>query len=107
MVEDEINSWYPDSDNINCFSLLHQNSRSLLGSFDKIKSMLVNLNKSFSVIGISETWLNDQTQFFAQIPGYNFVSNHRNVKLVVALVYICRIISNSKYLEIVIFHILK
>ena len=80
MIEDEINLRYSDSDNINCFSLLHLNSRSLLGSFDKFKSTRVNLNKSFSVIGISETWLNDQTQFFAQIPGYNFVSNHRNVK---------------------------
>jgi len=43
-------------------------------------SMFAHLYTSFSVIGISETWLNDQNQDFAHLPGYNFVSNHRNGK---------------------------
>ena len=42
--------------------------------------MLGNLRNLFSVIGVSETWLNDTTAEQVDITGYNFVSNHRKSK---------------------------
>ena len=78
-------------------SISHLNARSLYGSFGKFKQLLGLLDHEFSVIGISETWLNDSTlelgpvarslvsanpnhalsnPGLVDIPGYNFVSNH-------------------------------
>jgi hypothetical protein len=59
---------------------LHLNARSLLGNLDKLKILLSNIKKPFSVIGITETWLNDQTYDLVDISGYKFVSNHRTTK---------------------------
>lgn len=56
------------------------NPRSLLGNLDKFKLMLGNLRNLFSVISVSETWLNDTTAEQVNITGYNFVSNHRKSK---------------------------
>ena len=42
--------------------------------------MLGNLRNLFSVIGVSETWLNDTTAEQVNVTGYNFVSNHRKSK---------------------------
>ena len=42
-------------------SILHLNARSLYGNFGKFKQLLGLLDHEFSVIGISETWLNDST----------------------------------------------
>lgn len=78
MVEDELNTKL--GNNGVCFSLMHLNARSLLGNFDKFNVMLSNLKKSFSVIGVTETWLNDHTFDQVNIPGYKFVSNHRSTK---------------------------
>jgi hypothetical protein len=78
MVEDELNTKLDD--NNNSFSLLHLNVRSLLGNLDKFNILLSNIKKPFSVIGITETWLNDQTYDLVDISGYKFVSNHRTTK---------------------------
>jgi hypothetical protein len=78
MVEDELNTKLDN--NNNNFSLMHLNVRSLLGNFDKFKILLSNIKKPFSVIGITETWLNDQTYDLIDISGYKFVSNHRTTK---------------------------
>ena len=42
--------------------------------------MLGSSKKSFSVIGISETWLTDSTAELVDITGYSFISNHRKSK---------------------------
>ena len=60
---------------------MHLNARSLIGIFDKIEILLANLRKSFSVIGVTETWLNDLTSDLVNMPGYSFVSNHRKSKI--------------------------
>ena len=67
-MEDEINSRVAAEQYNSSFSLLHLNSRSLI-------------SRLFSVIGISETWLNDHTSDQVDIPGYNFISNHRTSKI--------------------------
>jgi hypothetical protein len=53
---------------------MHLNARSLSGNFDKFEILLANLRKSFSVIGVTETWLNDLTSDLVNIPGYTALS---------------------------------
>ena len=81
MVEDEFNNL----SNVNCldssFLLMQINIRSLIGKFDKFKSMLAQIHQQFSVISVVETWLKDETTEFVNISGYKFVSNHRKNKI--------------------------
>ena len=53
----------------------------MLANLDKLKIMLTKISRLFSVIGISETWLNDHTSDQVNITGYNFISNHRTSKI--------------------------
>ena len=60
--------------NNNNFSLLHINSRSINKNFDSVGTFLDSLNKfSFSVIGISETWLNSNSPDMFNIPNYHML----------------------------------
>ena len=70
MVENEINKLATVKRGNSDFSLLHLNCRSLLGHFDDFKALIANLHESFCSIGISETWLNDQTFDLVNLPGY-------------------------------------
>ena len=49
------------ANNGNVFSIMHINARSLLKSLDKLKLIMMNMQTPPSVIGITETWLNDAT----------------------------------------------
>ena len=79
-VEEELNNEMDTVNNTANFSIMHLNARSLLGNFDKVNLLLNNIRKPFSIIGVSETWLNDATSELVNITGYNFVSNHRKSK---------------------------
>jgi hypothetical protein len=59
------------------FSVIHVNARSLLKNFENILLFIHSLNHKFSVIAISETWLDDCKQNFVHIDGYNLVVKHR------------------------------
>ena len=81
MVEESIRDQLISKSPNETFSLMHLNARSLIGNFDKFEILLANLRKSFSVIGVTETWLNDLTSDLVNIiPGCSFVSNHRKSK---------------------------
>ena len=54
--------------NNNNLSLFHMNIRSIPKHFSDLKAYLANLKHSFSVIGISETWLQDE------VPSYPLVN---------------------------------
>ena len=59
-------------------SIVHFNSRSLNKNFGKIKKYLAKFNK-FSVIAVSETWLNDDKNVNVDLEGYElFTSNRTN-----------------------------
>ena len=77
MVENEISDLIDETKDGSDFSLLYLNCRNLIGNFDKFKILTRNLRKSFSIIGVSETWLNDETSDLVNFSGYNFISNHR------------------------------
>jgi hypothetical protein len=81
MVENEINNLLRDSSDCSEMSFLHINCRSLFGNFDKFRVLTANLSNSFSVSGLSKTWLNDNTHDLVNLPGYDFISNHRQNKV--------------------------
>ena len=63
------------------FSIIHFNSRSLVKNFDSIEALLQMNNVKCSVIGISETWMNDNynpNDF--SIPDYDVYFSNRSHK---------------------------
>ena len=61
MVEEDINYQVSSFNEKSVFSILHLSARSLLKNLDQLNLLLKNLNRSFSVLGVSETWLTDST----------------------------------------------
>ena len=60
------------------FSLLPINSRSINTNFDSVDTLLNSLNNfSFSVIGISETWLHSNSPDIFNIPNYYMIHDDR------------------------------
>ena len=57
--------------NDNCFSLFHLNTRSLPKQFDNLIDHLDMLPIDFSVIGLTETWLNSHKVSMFSISSYN------------------------------------
>ena len=54
------------------FSLVHFNARSLYKNFDSICAYLMSLNYPFSLIGITETWMNDKPDIFS-LPAWLYI----------------------------------
>lgn len=63
--------------NVNTFSVIHFNSRSLYANFDNIKSYLKSFLNPFSVILITETWIHNEREMDFSIEGYEFISQNR------------------------------
>jgi exonuclease III len=83
------NYFFPEAFNKECqkrkicnthFSALHQNIRSLPKHFQEIDIFIKSLSVDFSIIGFSETWLNDTNEMYYDIDGYTSVSKHRQNK---------------------------
>ena len=62
------------------FSLCHINVRSIRANLQNLESYLQLLNIEFSVIGITETWLDDISYLLYTMPNFNFIENHRKNK---------------------------
>ncbi len=62
----------------NKIKLLHCNVRSLKNKFDQFLSFLKSINSTFDIIGLTETWLNDEIICEYNMPGYALVYNNRN-----------------------------
>ena len=77
-TEDSFNK-YLQQHNIsdNSFSVAHLNIRSLPANLSAFMSYVDNLDHCFSVIGLSETWLNPSNVSAYSIPGYNHVAQTR------------------------------
>ena len=62
-------------------SLLHANLRSINKNFEYFNNLLDSLNYfSFSVIGISETWLHENSPDMFNLPNYKFIRADRKGK---------------------------
>ena len=61
-------------------SFLHMNIRSLSCHFDELLTLLSNLNISFDVVAVSETWDSFERPLSTNvdIPGYDFFSSKSN-----------------------------
>lgn len=53
------------------FSILHLNIQSIVNKFDDFKAYLNSLEHEFSVIGLSETWLNSSNEMNFPLPNYS------------------------------------
>ena len=77
------NSFSYKPDNI---SLLHINSRSLNKNFEYVENLLHSLNNfAFSVIGISETWLHQNSPDMFNLPNYKLIRADRKLEEEVAV----------------------
>ena len=60
------------------YSIIHINTRSLLANLTKLKILLYTLESQFDFIACSETWLNSSNGHLVNLPGYNFIHQHRD-----------------------------
>ena len=61
-------------------SIIHFNSTSLNSNLSKIKHCLTQLNRQFTAISISETWLNEEQTAMVDLEGYEMYFTNRNKK---------------------------
>ena len=73
----EISKRYQDQAHL---SFLHLNIRSLMNKVDDLQQYFAEIEHNFSVIGISETWLDNNTESFVQLPNYPFINTNRATK---------------------------
>ena len=66
--------------NGNNLALLHLNVRSISNKLDQFSTFLGSIMFNFSVIAITETWLEDSSHS-VDIPGFNFIHKHREDKI--------------------------
>ena len=65
----------------NDFSILHVNVRSLCKNFDALKELLFITQYKFSMICVTETWLNDTSPFLFDIDNYSLLNvNRKGIK---------------------------
>ena len=76
-----LNRNFGDTDFKDLFSCLHINCRSLVGNYDNVISSLSCLDFKFPVIGLSETWLQDNalTAIYS-FTGYTFIGQGHRCK---------------------------
>ena len=75
--EDKLNNILSkDGQSDSNFSLLHLNVRSLRNKVDYLTLLLANLKINFTIIGISETWLQNDSHDVDMI-GYEFIHKNR------------------------------
>jgi hypothetical protein len=58
-------------------TILNLNIRSIANKFDAFKHVLNTLKQPFSIISLTETWLNEQNSENFGLSNYNFVCSNR------------------------------
>lgn len=73
--------------NVENFSIIHFNSRSMYANFNHIKEYLQQFKDPFSIVAISETWLKENKEFNFVLEGYdgNYVNRENKTGGGVAL----------------------
>ena len=79
-TEDTFSKLCDDHSLNNCFSIVQLNIRSTPKNLGNFENYLGGLNHSFTVIGISETWLNDTNKNCYSVNGYNHIGQCRGVR---------------------------
>ena len=60
------------------FSMRHLNIRNISKNLSSFENYLETIQYNFTMIGLTETWLNDKTYDLYGLQGYNFVEQHRS-----------------------------
>ena len=60
------------------FSMCHLNIRSISKNLSSFENYLETIQYNFTMIGLTETWLNDTNYDLYGLQGYNFVEQHRS-----------------------------
>ena len=72
---------YNETEQVSAFTCLHFNCRSLPHNFDALTLFLSSLTLKSSVIGLTETWLNENSSLdMFKMTDYAFISNSRESK---------------------------
>jgi hypothetical protein len=79
-VEDSFNNKLQHLSN-DCFSLFHINIRSMQHNLDGLLQYLEILSHSFSIIGLSETWLTVDNHTLFDIPNYKHLKAYRSTRV--------------------------
>jgi hypothetical protein len=70
-LPNDFNEETNESNNKNNFALLH---------LSMLKDLVTSLNKSFQIIGLTETWLNDINKDNFNLPNYDYIGSNRENK---------------------------
>ena len=76
ITEDKLNDFFHFKDN-SALNLMHVNCRSIKKNFVPLNNLMNLLSGQISALAVTETWLTESLQDVYNIPGYNFISNHR------------------------------
>ncbi|XP_031571341.1 uncharacterized protein LOC116305543 [Actinia tenebrosa] len=79
-ISEQFNEITCNDNNNSKFSLLHLNARSINQNLTKLTDFLTTLDLTFSLIGITETWLDkrNSSSDYINIEGYNFIQKSRD-----------------------------
>jgi hypothetical protein len=77
LLEDQFNLSLPPNHH-DRFSLIHMNARSLNKNFDNVSNYLDTLIHTFSVVGITETWLTDSAPILPHLQNYTLHQKSRH-----------------------------
>ena len=61
----------------NHLSLFHLNIKSLLKHYDELQIFLKSLEHKFSIVGLTETWLDENKHDLYDLPDYNCIHRYR------------------------------
>lgn len=80
-IEDSLNELLrSNKNNMHSFSMIHWNIRSAPRNLDSMDSYLQNINIKFDIIGLSETWFNENNIDRYHLEGYVHEHNYRKEK---------------------------
>ena len=73
-LENDFNAIIKSNDDyVKGFSIMHLNVRSIPKNIDKLNSYLLSLDIQFSIIGLTETWLKEETLDLYELPEYKSI----------------------------------
>ena len=73
-LEHDFNNIIKSNDNYATgLSLMHLNVRSIPKNIDKLNNYLLSLDIQFSIIGLTETWLKEETLELYELPEYKII----------------------------------
>jgi len=77
----QLNNLLPVDISSNLQSIIHFNARSISANLDMLYSNLVMLKHKFSVIAVTETWTDSNSEQTINIPGYNNLIKSRDANI--------------------------